>query len=230
MRRYAGDNVKLFSIHVSNVLEGVASACRACALVPDAARRADSSCVPCPPGFYIHAETNRCQECPPGTHLAGRHTYGREACVPCGPASVSNRVSDFVLPKNGPARKSGKRRASLVLQEHSRCYSDCSFSRLRGNRTLTYDLAALSEVTSLTLEPSFTTKGTKYLHLFNISLCGHQVSSRRLSLPLGRLAFGSFLTSVCAGPQGGGVQEQPDRLGQRVQQRGARHRRRRPAG
>lgn len=105
MRRYAGDNVKLFSIHVSNVLEGVASACRACALVPDAARRADSSCVPCPPGFYIHAETNRCQECPPGTHLAGRHTYGREACVPCGPASVSNRVSDFVLPKNGPARK-----------------------------------------------------------------------------------------------------------------------------
>ncbi|XP_019749187.1 UPF0577 protein KIAA1324-like [Hippocampus comes] len=149
VRRYVGDNVKLFSIHVSNVLEGVASSCRACALVPDTARRADSSCVPCPPGFYIHAETNRCQECPPGTHLAGRHTYGREACVPCGPASVSNR-------------------------EHSRCYSDCSFSHLHRNRTLTYDLAALSEVASLTLDPSFTTKGTKYLHLFNISLCGHQ--------------------------------------------------------
>ncbi|KAM9771600.1 endosome/lysosome-associated apoptosis and autophagy regulator family member 2-like [Syngnathus typhle] len=149
VRRYVGDNVKLFSIHVTNVLEGVASGCRACALVPDGSRRAGSTCVPCPPGFYIHAETNRCEECPPGTHLAGRHTYGREACVACGPASVSDR-------------------------EHSRCYSDCSFSRPHNNRTLTYDLSALSDVASLTLKPSFTTKGTKYLHLFNISLCGHQ--------------------------------------------------------
>ncbi|XP_049617154.1 endosome/lysosome-associated apoptosis and autophagy regulator family member 2 [Syngnathus scovelli] len=149
VRRYVADNVKLFSIHVTNVLEGVASGCRACALVPDGSRRAGSTCVPCPPGFYIHTETNRCEECPPGTHLAGRHTYGREACVPCGPASISDR-------------------------EHSRCYSDCSFSHLHNNCTLTYDLSALSDVASLTLEPSFTTKGTKYLHLFNISLCGHQ--------------------------------------------------------
>ncbi|XP_077354841.1 endosome/lysosome-associated apoptosis and autophagy regulator family member 2-like [Festucalex cinctus] len=149
VRRYVGDSVKLFSIHVSNVLEGVASSCRACALVPDDSQRAGSSCVPCPPGFYIHAETNRCKECPSGTHLAGRHTYGREACVPCGPGSVNN-------------------------QEHSRCYSDCSFSHLHDNRTLTYDLSALSDVATLTLDPSFTTKGTKYLHLFNISLCGHQ--------------------------------------------------------
>ncbi|XP_061617993.1 endosome/lysosome-associated apoptosis and autophagy regulator family member 2-like isoform X2 [Phyllopteryx taeniolatus] len=149
VRHYVGDNVKLFSVHVTNVLGGVASGCRACALVPENSRRAGSSCVPCPPGFYIHAETNRCEECPAGTHLAGRHAYGGDACVPCGPGSVTNR-------------------------EHSRCYSDCSFSHTHGNRTLTYDLGALSDVASLTLEPGFTTKGTKYLHLFNISLCGHQ--------------------------------------------------------
>uniref|UniRef100_A0A667ZY42 Endosome-lysosome associated apoptosis and autophagy regulator family member 2b n=1 Tax=Myripristis murdjan TaxID=586833 RepID=A0A667ZY42_9TELE len=33
--------------------------------------------------------------------------------------------------------------------------------------------SALSSVASLTIGPSFTSKGTKYLHLFNISLCGH---------------------------------------------------------
>ncbi|XP_061922405.1 endosome/lysosome-associated apoptosis and autophagy regulator family member 2-like [Entelurus aequoreus] len=149
VRHFVGDSVKIFSIHVTNVLDGVASGCRACALVPENSQRAGSSCVPCPPGFYINAETNRCKECPPNTHLAGRHTYGREACVPCGPGSMSN-------------------------EDHSRCYSDCSFSHVENNRTLTYDLSALSRVASLTLDPSFTTKGTKYLHLFNISLCGHQ--------------------------------------------------------
>lgn len=43
------------------------------------------------------------------------------------------------------------------------------------NRTLTFDLSALSDVASLTVGPSFTSKGTKYLHLFNISLCNHEV-------------------------------------------------------
>uniref|UniRef100_A0A7N8WNT3 UPF0577 protein KIAA1324-like n=1 Tax=Mastacembelus armatus TaxID=205130 RepID=A0A7N8WNT3_9TELE len=143
------DMVKLYSITVTNVLDGTASACRACALVPQNSQRAGSACVPCPAGFYIDRDTNRCQECPPNTHLAGRHTYGQEACVSCGPGSISNK-------------------------EHSRCYSDCSFSHTLNNRTLTFDLSNLSEVASLTIGPSFTSKGTKYLHLFNISLCGHE--------------------------------------------------------
>ncbi|KAG7267849.1 hypothetical protein CRUP_023865 [Coryphaenoides rupestris] len=42
------------------------------------------------------------------------------------------------------------------------------------NRSLTFDLRALSAVASLSNGPSFTSKGTKYLHLFNLSLCGHQ--------------------------------------------------------
>ncbi|XP_029901434.1 UPF0577 protein KIAA1324-like isoform X1 [Myripristis murdjan] len=148
VRRYVSDMVKLYSISVTNVLDGVASACRACALVSQSSRQAGSSCVPCPAGFYIDRDTNQCQECPPNTHLAGRHTYGQDACVPCGPGSRSNK-------------------------EHSRCYSDCSFSHTANNRTLTFDLSALSSVASLTIGPSFTSKGTKYLHLFNISLCGH---------------------------------------------------------
>lgn len=84
--------VKLYSISVTNVLDGVASACRVCALVSQNSQRAGSACVPCPAGFYIDRDTNRCQECPPNTHLAGRHTYGQDACVPCGPGSISNKV------------------------------------------------------------------------------------------------------------------------------------------
>lgn len=63
----------------------------------------------------------------------------------------------------------------FVFQDHSRCYSDCSFSHTENNRTLTFDFSAMSDVASLTIGPSFTSKGTKYLHLFNISLCGHEV-------------------------------------------------------
>jgi len=93
--------VKLYSVSVTNVVGGVASSCRACALVSrdqqqnqnqERAGVPASSCVPCPAGFYIDQGTNRCRECPPGTHLAGRHTYGQEACLPCGPASHSDKV------------------------------------------------------------------------------------------------------------------------------------------
>ncbi|TNN36329.1 UPF0577 protein-like [Liparis tanakae] len=149
VRRYVTDLVKLYSVSVTNVVDGVASACRACALVPQNSQRAGSSCVPCPAGFYIDTGTNRCRECPANTHLAGRHTFGQDACVACGPGSISNK-------------------------EHSRCYSDCSFSHTENNRTLTFDLRPLSDVASLSIGPSFTSKGTKYLHLFNISLCGHE--------------------------------------------------------
>ncbi|KAM8739882.1 endosome/lysosome-associated apoptosis and autophagy regulator family member 2-like isoform 2-T2 [Acanthopagrus schlegelii] len=149
MRRYVSDMVKVYSISVTNVIDGVASACRVCALIPQNSQRAGSSCVPCPAGFFIDRDTNRCQECPPNTHLAGRHTYGQDACVACGPGSVSNK-------------------------EHSRCYSDCSFTHTENNRTLTFDLSPLSDVASVTIGPSFTSKGTKYLHLFNMSLCGHE--------------------------------------------------------
>uniref|UniRef100_A0A674BW37 Endosome-lysosome associated apoptosis and autophagy regulator family member 2b n=1 Tax=Salmo trutta TaxID=8032 RepID=A0A674BW37_SALTR len=148
VRRYITDVVILYSVSVTNVQDGVASACRACALLSQSSQRS-GSCIPCPAGFYIDRDTNRCQECPPNTYLSGHHTYGEDACLPCGPGSKSNK-------------------------EHSRCYSDCSFSHTENNRTLTFDLSSLSTVASLTIGPSFTSKGTKYLHVFNVSLCGHQ--------------------------------------------------------
>ncbi|XP_076119419.1 endosome/lysosome-associated apoptosis and autophagy regulator family member 2 [Alosa pseudoharengus] len=143
-RQYVNDIVKIYSITVTNALDGVSSSCRACALV---SQHSGSSCVPCPAGYYIDKDTNRCQECPPNTYLSGHQIYGREACLPCGPGSKSNK-------------------------EHSVCYSDCSFSHMEQNKTFVYDFSALNTVGSIMNGPSFTSKGTKYFHQFNISLCG----------------------------------------------------------
>ncbi|XP_026877084.2 endosome/lysosome-associated apoptosis and autophagy regulator family member 2 isoform X1 [Electrophorus electricus] len=144
VRRYVNDIVKIYSITVTNAIDGTASSCHACALV---SQEGGSSCVPCPPGHFIDKDTKQCQECPPDTFLSGHHIYSQEACQPCGPGSRSNK-------------------------EHTACFSDCSFSHTDQNRTLTYDLSALSAVGSIMNGPSFTSKGTKYYHQFNISLCG----------------------------------------------------------
>uniref|UniRef100_A0A8C1G629 KIAA1324 like n=1 Tax=Cyprinus carpio TaxID=7962 RepID=A0A8C1G629_CYPCA len=141
---YVNDMVKIYSVTVTNAMDGVASACRACALQ---SQQAGSSCVPCPAGHYIDKKTNQCQECPPNTVLSGHHIYGKEACQPCGPGSKSNK-------------------------EHSVCFSDCLFTYTHQNRTLQYDFSALTSAGSIMNGPSFTAKGTKYYHLFNISLCG----------------------------------------------------------
>lgn len=89
VRQYVNDLVKIYSVTVTNAMDGVASACLACALQ---SQQAGSSCVPCPAGHYIDKETNQCQECPPNTVLSGHHIYGKEACQPCGPGSKSNKV------------------------------------------------------------------------------------------------------------------------------------------
>ena len=92
VRHFVNDMVKVYSINVTNALDGVASSCRACALGPQNSQQAGSSCVPCPVGFFIDRDTNRCQECPPNTYLAGHHAYSRDSCVACGPGSISNKV------------------------------------------------------------------------------------------------------------------------------------------
>lgn len=61
-------------------------------------------------------------------------------------------------------------------QVRSLCYSDCTFSLALPGRTLHYDFSALSASTAFTSGPSFTSKGLKYFHHFNISLCGNHVS------------------------------------------------------
>ncbi|XP_062861367.1 UPF0577 protein KIAA1324-like homolog isoform X1 [Trichomycterus rosablanca] len=146
VRHYVGDIAKIYSIKITNALDGSASSCHACAMMN---QESGSSCVPCPAGHFINKDTNRCQECPSKTFLSGHHIYGQEACQQCGPNSKSNK-------------------------EHSFCYSDCSFSHVDKNQTLTYDLSALSLVGTIMNGPSFTSKGTKYYHQFNISLCGKE--------------------------------------------------------
>ena len=60
-------------------------------------------------------------------------------------------------------------------QEHSLCFSDCQFSHTDGNVTLSFDFGPMGSVGTLMNGPSFTSKGTKYFHQFNISLCGGEV-------------------------------------------------------
>ncbi|XP_005358380.1 UPF0577 protein KIAA1324-like homolog isoform X1 [Microtus ochrogaster] len=151
-RRFINDVVKVYSITATNAVDGVASSCRACAL---GSEQSGSSCVPCPPGHYIEKETNQCKECSADTYLSIHQVYGQEACIPCGPGSKST-------------------------QDHSTCYSDCFFSYEKENRSLHYDFRNLSSVGSLMNGPSFTSKGTKYFHFFNISLCGHE--GRKMAL------------------------------------------------
>ncbi|XP_026581291.1 UPF0577 protein KIAA1324-like, partial [Pseudonaja textilis] len=145
-RKLINDVAKIYSITVSNVADGVASSCRACAV---GSEQSGSSCIPCPVGHYIEKETNQCQACPPNTYLSIHQAYGEGACVPCGPGSQST-------------------------QDRSACYNDCLFSYVRNNRSLAYDFSRLSRVGSLMNGPSFTARGTKFFHFFNISLCGSQ--------------------------------------------------------
>lgn len=62
-----------------------------------------------------------------------------------------------------------------AFQDHRQCYSDCHFTHTDGNVTLTFDFSPLRSVASLMNSPKFTSKGTKYFHVFNISLCGEKV-------------------------------------------------------
>ncbi|KAG8577057.1 hypothetical protein GDO81_010050 [Engystomops pustulosus] len=64
-------------------------------------------------------------------------------------------------------------RTNQAQDDHSACYSDCTFSYMHENQSLIYNFNNLSSVGTLINGPSFTSKGTKYFHLFNISLCGN---------------------------------------------------------
>ncbi|XP_035757590.1 endosome/lysosome-associated apoptosis and autophagy regulator 1-like [Egretta garzetta] len=106
--------------------------------------------------------------CPPGTYLRGHPSDGIPACHPCGPGTHSNQL-------------------------RSLCYNNCSFSLALPGRILHYDFSALAAGTAFASGPSFTAKGLKYFHHFNISLCGHQgrkMASRPANVTDARLAAG----------------------------------------
>ncbi|XP_075299242.1 LOW QUALITY PROTEIN: endosome/lysosome-associated apoptosis and autophagy regulator 1 [Opisthocomus hoazin] len=106
-------------------------------------------CAPCPPGNAVDRSSGACRPCPPGTYLRAHPSDGTPACHPCGPGTRSNQL-------------------------RSLCYNNCSFYLPLPGRILHYDFSALAAGTAFTSGPSFTAKGLKYFHHFNISLCGNQ--------------------------------------------------------
>lgn len=87
--KYNADAAKIFSIHITNVIGGVASQCRRCAL---SSAKAGSACVPCPLGHYMVNGTGVCKSCPPNTFIRADQPVGEAACVQCGPNTQRNKV------------------------------------------------------------------------------------------------------------------------------------------
>ncbi|KAL0185960.1 hypothetical protein M9458_017630, partial [Cirrhinus mrigala] len=85
---YSSDYAKIYSVHLTNAIGGVASECRQCAL---AAVDSDSACVPCPPGHYMLNGTGVCRSCPSNTIIRPEQPIGEQACIPCGPNTYSNK-------------------------------------------------------------------------------------------------------------------------------------------
>lgn len=89
VRRRVNDVARIYSITVSNAVDGVSSGCQACALSTEPS---SSTCVPCPAGHYIDTRTNQCTECQHNTYLVSHAAPGPQTCKPCGPASKSDKV------------------------------------------------------------------------------------------------------------------------------------------
>ncbi|XP_014663683.1 PREDICTED: UPF0577 protein KIAA1324-like homolog isoform X2 [Priapulus caudatus] len=101
------------------------------------------SCIPCPPGNYIDSNTTRCVECAPGTVVQEAEAYDIDSCKPCGPGTLT--------------------------KDHLSCYSDCKLTLPGGNM---FDFSPLQGYHTLQGATLFTASGTKYFHMFNLSLCG----------------------------------------------------------
>ncbi|XP_062961448.1 endosome/lysosome-associated apoptosis and autophagy regulator 1 isoform X2 [Cynocephalus volans] len=177
-RKYTNDVAKIYSINITNVMDGVASYCHPCALE---ASDTGSSCTSCPAGYYIDRDSGICHSCPPNTILKAHQPYGVQACTPCGPGTKSNKI-------------------------HSLCYNDCTFSHITPARTFDYNFSALANTVTLAGGPSFTSKGLRYFHHFTFSLCGNQGKKMStctdnvtdLRIPEGESGFSKSITAyIC---------------------------------
>ncbi|KAJ8301946.1 hypothetical protein KUTeg_020933 [Tegillarca granosa] len=102
-RKYLDDFAKIYSIEVTNTIEGGATSCLKC---PKGVQK--NGCVPCPSGFYVEetAGNAECKQCPENTVVKNGLSYGADSCKPCGPG---------LHPKDGDS-----------------CVSDCKFTTSRG--------------------------------------------------------------------------------------------------
>uniref|UniRef100_UPI0037E7B555 endosome/lysosome-associated apoptosis and autophagy regulator 1 n=1 Tax=Semicossyphus pulcher TaxID=241346 RepID=UPI0037E7B555 len=146
-RTYSADVAKIYLIRITNVVGGVASQCRRCAL---RSVNAHSTCVPCPPGYYMDNERGKCRSCPPNTYIKADEAVGEAACIQCGPNTKSNKA-------------------------HTACLSDCALDvQTKGGSLLHYDFSHLANVTGFHSSPQFTNRGLRYFHRFNFGLCGNE--------------------------------------------------------
>ncbi|XP_061908878.1 endosome/lysosome-associated apoptosis and autophagy regulator 1 [Entelurus aequoreus] len=144
-RRYSADVAKIYSILITNVVGGVASRCRHCALTST-----DSACVPCPRGKYMSVGDGKCKSCPPNSFIRADQSVREAACVQCGPNTRTNEA-------------------------YTACFSDCTLDvATTESAALHYDFSPLSNITSFHSSPRFTSKGLRYFHHFNMALCGKE--------------------------------------------------------
>ncbi|XP_049781740.1 endosome/lysosome-associated apoptosis and autophagy regulator family member 2-like [Schistocerca cancellata] len=78
------DIAKIYSINVTNTIDGGASTCLPCHQGTE-----DHGCIPCPPGHYIDPNTTACTHCRIGSTVTDPLAYGEESCQPCGPGLTS---------------------------------------------------------------------------------------------------------------------------------------------
>ncbi|XP_063598992.1 endosome/lysosome-associated apoptosis and autophagy regulator family member 2-like isoform X2 [Penaeus indicus] len=149
LRMYETDMAKVFNINVTNTIDGGASSCLPCPQVSVLAADLNyetseaAGCIPCPAGQYIENSTTECTPCPANTVVTDPLPYGPQSCLPCG--------------------------VGLTAPDHLTCIVQC---RLTVDN-YTYDLTNISSARAVMGSTLFTSSGTKFYHMFNISLCGN---------------------------------------------------------
>lgn len=79
---YIYDRVKVYSVVITNTLDGGADKCRKCPVGLH-----ESGCIECPEGHYVDKATKKCKPCDIGTYLSNN------TCVKCGPGLSSKKGS-----------------------------------------------------------------------------------------------------------------------------------------
>lgn len=139
------DRVKIHSINITNTIDGGAAMCKECPVKSN--KKGDTGCQSCPDGNYINVKEHKCVKCPKDHYLNSTNLYSKDACIPCGPGLTSEEGS-------------------------TSCHSDCTFAS-RKYLGREFDFKALAGPQSVEGGSSFTSRGSRYFHVFNFSICGH---------------------------------------------------------
>ncbi|XP_078343658.1 endosome/lysosome-associated apoptosis and autophagy regulator family member 2-like isoform X2 [Oculina patagonica] len=133
-----------------------------------------NGCISCPKGNYVDKEKHKCVPCAKGTYLNTSNPYGADSCIKCGPGLTSEEGSTM-------------------------CHSDCHYFSAKHARM--FNLTDLQGARSVASAPSFTSRGFRYYHLINLSLCGHPYKMAKchsnISLSSGKSESYNLTSPVC---------------------------------